>query len=102
MKVNYAKEFKNYKGYYTNKGNAGSKTKKVVGLFMAAIVAVSAGCYLTTPRQADQEDKDDQNSHSGSSGSGYRSTSSSKNGQISEGITSGKAGIGSSAVGGAE
>lgn len=101
MKVNYAKEFKNYNGYYTNKGK-GNKTKKVVGLFMAAIVAVSAGCYVATPRQADQEDKDDQNSHSGSSGSGYRSSSSSKNGQISEGITTGKAGIGSSAVGGAE
>lgn len=103
MKVKYGKEFVNNKKYSGYKSHEGSKTKKVVGLFMAAVLAVSTGCYLTAPtRQDDQEDKDNQSYHSGGGGGGYSSYSSSKSGPVSEGVASSKGGIGSGSSGGGE
>ena len=107
MKVKYGKEYKSnlssnsYGSYDSHKG---SKTRKVVGLFMAAVLTVSAGCYLTAPpRQEDQEDKKDQNDQTSSSGGGggrYYNYSSSNNGQGSQGTVPAKGGIGSSFTGG--
>jgi|GEM_PF-3506283 len=94
MKVQYGKEFKS---------DEGSKTRKVVGLFMVAALAMSTGYYLiASPRQDDQDDNKDQSVHFGGGGGGYYNSSSSKTGEISEGVAPVRGGIGSSATGGAE
>ena len=102
MKGRDEKIFVKNNAYHSATNHEGSKTKKVVGLFMAAVLAVSTGCYLLTPPPDDEEDKKDQNHYYGSGGSGYRSYSTSGNGQISEGVAMGKGGIGSGTTGGAE
>lgn len=85
-----------------------TKTEKVVGLFLTAMLVASSGCG--NAQTDDQEDKQDQNGNGSYSGSGhsyYHSSGLSGTGKSAGGDTistgsAAKGGIGSSAAGGGE